>query len=88
MDVSFLHHARWQTTSAFDAKLTAANPSGSDFFGASVAISSQELAAGALGPSFARGAAYVFGGPPLACEPGRGCVTPVEEPKPVGIRSP
>ena len=78
----------WQSTSAFDAKLTASDAAGSDFFGFAVAMSSRELAASALGANITRGAAYVFGGLPPACEPGRGCVTPVSEPpaEPVGPR--
>lgn len=80
----------WQSTSAFDAKLTASDTADSDFFGFSIAISSRELAASALGANLTRGAAYVFGGLPLACEPGRGCVSPVSEPPaaPVGPRFP
>jgi hypothetical protein len=67
----------WQGTSAFDAKLTAPEATGSDAFGFAVAISSRELAASALGLNVTRGAAYIFGGLPPACEPGRRCVTPV-----------
>jgi len=78
----------WQSTSAFDAKLTASDAAGSDFFGFAVAMSSRELAASALGANVTRGAAYVFDGLPPACEPGRRCVTPVSEPPtvPVGPR--
>lgn len=54
----------WKTTSAFDAKLTAADATRISLFGLSVAISGGTVAVGApgamIGTYFAQGAAYLF----------------------------
>ena len=78
----------WTTTADFDQKLTVPDASNYDGFGSALAISGDVLAVGAPAADGNRGAVYLFGPLPAACEPGRLCVSPVVSPPvvPVGPR--